>query len=54
MVADHEQDVAEFQKESDGKDDSLKSFATKPLPTLESHLAQAKEMLRTVEGSANM
>ncbi len=53
MVKDHEQDVAEFQKEAmDGKDPALKEFATKTLPTLESHLKQAREMQRTVQASS--
>jgi putative membrane protein len=50
MVKDHEQDVAESQKEAmGGKDPSLKQFAAKTLPTLESHLQQAREMHRTVQ-----
>ena len=52
MVKDHETDVAAFQKEaSGGKDDSLKSFASETLPTLEDHLKQAKEMMKTVSGA---
>ncbi|MDQ3180523.1 MAG: DUF4142 domain-containing protein [Acidobacteriota bacterium] len=43
MVADHEKDVADFQKQSDsGTDADLKSFATKTLPTLKSHLEMIK------------
>ena len=53
MVKDHEQDVTEFQKEAmGGKDPSLKQFAAKTLPTLESHLHQAREMHRTVQASS--
>jgi len=53
MVKDHEQDVAEFQKEAiGGKDPSLKQFAAKTLPTLESHWQQAREMQRTVQASS--
>jgi putative membrane protein len=53
MVKDHKQDVAEFQKEAmGGKDPSLKQFAAKTLPTLESHLQQAREMHRTVQASS--
>ncbi len=45
MVADHEKDVADFQKQSDsGTDAELKSFATKTLPTLKSHLEMIKGM----------
>ena len=43
MVEDHEKDVAEFKKESTGAEGSgVKSFASKTLPTLESHLDQIK------------
>jgi len=52
MVKDHETDVAAFQKEANaGRDDSLKSFASETLPTLEDHLQQAKEMMKTVGGT---
>ncbi len=52
MVKDHETDVAAFQKEANaGRDDSLKSFASETLPTLEDHLQQAKEMMKTVVGT---
>jgi putative membrane protein len=52
MVKDHETDVAAFQKEAHGgKDDSLKSFASETLPTLQEHLKQAKEMTKTVGGT---
>jgi len=50
MVKDHEQDIAEFQHESSsGKDEQIRSFAAKTLPTLESHLEQAKRMQQAVE-----
>jgi putative membrane protein len=53
MVKDHEKDVAEFQKEAmSGKDPSPKEFAAKTLPTLQSHLQQAREMQRTVQASS--
>lgn len=39
MVADHEKDVADFEKQSTGAEDAdLKAFAAKTLPTLKSHL----------------
>ena len=48
MVRDHSADVAEFRLESkDGKDASIKDFAAQKLPTLEDHLKQAREMLRS-------
>jgi putative membrane protein len=53
MVADHEKDVAAFQKEANsGKNDSLKSFASETLPTLQDHLKEAKETSKTVSGAS--
>lgn len=52
MVKDHEADVAAFQKEANGgKVDSLKGFASDTLPTLQDHLKEAKEMMKTVAGT---
>ena len=52
MVRDHETDVAAFQKEANaGRDDSLKSFASETLPTLQDHLKQAREMMKNVGGT---
>jgi putative membrane protein len=52
MVKDHETDVAAFQREANaGKSNSLKSFASETLPTLQDHLKQAKEMMKTVGGT---
>jgi putative membrane protein len=52
MVKDHETDVAAFQREANtGKDESLKGFASETLPTLQDHLKQAKEMMKTVGGA---
>ena len=49
MVKDHEQDIADFQKESTGGTDAgLKTFATKTLPTLQEHLRMAKEASQSV------
>jgi putative membrane protein len=54
MVKDHQADVAAFQKEaSGGKVDSLKSFASDTLPTLQDHLKEAKEMMKSVAGSSS-
>jgi putative membrane protein len=53
MVKDHQTDVAAFQKEANsGKVDSLKSFASETLPTLQDHLKEAKEMMKSVAGSS--
>jgi putative membrane protein len=50
MVSDHEHDVAEFKQESTmGQNETLKSFAMRTLPTLQSHLDQAREMLKSVQ-----
>jgi putative membrane protein len=50
MVQDHKQDVADFRKESSSaRDQDIKSFASKTLPTLEDHLKQAEGI--TPEGS---
>ncbi len=39
MVEDHKEDVAAFQKESESaQDPDVKNFASKTLPTLQSHL----------------
>jgi putative membrane protein len=43
MVKDHEEDVAEFQKQStSAQDPDLKIWVTKTLPTLQEHLKMAK------------
>jgi putative membrane protein len=45
MVKDHEKDVSEFKRaETAAQKPSLKQFAQKTLPTLESHLQEAKQM----------
>jgi putative membrane protein len=45
MVRDHQQDVAEFRKESKmAKDPDVKSFASQTLPTLEDHLKEARSI----------
>jgi putative membrane protein len=52
MVKDHETDVAAFERETNGgKNNSLKSFASETLPTLQDHLKQAKEMMKTVSSA---
>ncbi len=45
MVKDHTKDVSEFRKESQSaKDPDVRSFASTTLPTLESHLKEAKSI----------
>jgi putative membrane protein len=49
MVKDHENDVAAFEREAvGGKDESMKEFARRTLPTLKEHLRLAREMARAV------
>jgi len=49
MVKDHQTDVNEFRKEStSGQDSDFKSFASKTLPTLETHLKMAQDAQRAV------
>lgn len=45
MIADHKQDIAEFKKEANsGKDPDVKAWASKTLPTLESHLGMIQNI----------
>jgi putative membrane protein len=45
MVKDHEKDVNEFKRAtSASQKPAVKEFAQKTLPTLQSHLQEAKEM----------
>jgi putative membrane protein len=49
MVKDHQDDIAAFRKEAtNGRDASLKTFASETLPTLQEHLTQANEMAKSV------
>ena len=49
MVRDHEEDIAEFNKEANGGHNPVvKDFATQTLPTLQDHLKEAKEMRQNV------
>jgi putative membrane protein len=53
MVADHNKDVADFQRESkSAKDPDLKAWAAKTLPTLQDHQKSAKEINAKVQGGA--
>jgi len=45
MLSDHQEDIAEFQKEAQsGEDPALKAFAQKTLPVLQHHLQMAQAM----------
>jgi putative membrane protein len=53
MVADHNKDVAAFQRESQAaKDPDLKAWAAKTLPTLQDHQKSAKDINAKVQGTA--
>lgn len=50
MVNDHKKDIEEFKKEaSQGGDASLKSFASKTIPTLEHHLMESEKAKAAVK-----
>ena len=54
MLTDHQTVVAAFEKEaSSGKNEALKEFASRTLPTLKEHLKLAHEMARS-SASASM
>jgi putative membrane protein len=54
MVKDHEKDIAAFQKEAEsGADPQIRQFAAQTLPTLQSHLQEAKQMEQAVSASAS-
>jgi|SRR5579875_3759612 len=45
MVKDHQEDIKEFQKESDkGKDPQIKNFASQTLPVLQQHLSKIQSI----------
>lgn len=50
MVEDHQKDITEFKKQAnEGKEASLKSFASKTLPTLEHHLMESEKAKNAVK-----
>ena len=52
MVKDHEEDIADFNKEtSGGQKAAIRDFASQTLPTLQDHLKHAKEMRQNVAAS---
>jgi putative membrane protein len=50
MLADHQKDVKEFQKES-SKSDPAGQFAKDTVPTLEEHLRMAQQLNQTLNGT---
>lgn len=48
MVADHKEDVTEFQTAAKSSDPDVKGFASKTLPTLQDHLKQAKAVQKSL------
>jgi len=53
MVADHKEDVAEFQKQAkSGQDPDVKGFASKTLPTLQEHLNMAQSTDKSVKSAS--
>ncbi len=55
MLADHQEDVKEFQQEANsGKDEKVKSFASQTLPTLQQHLQMVKGMQTKVNSGSSM
>jgi len=55
MVMDHKQDIAEFKHEaSSGNDQAVKDWASKTLPTLESHLREAEKVAPAVGAQSAM
>jgi putative membrane protein len=54
MLADHEKDVAAFQREANsGQDADIKAWAGKTLPTLQEHLKMVRELERQVVATGN-
>lgn len=55
MVKDHDKTVKLFQKQADsGKDEEVKAFAAKTLPTLQSHQSKARAMNDSMKGKKGM
>jgi len=54
MVDDHKKDVKEFQRAAESSSDSsIKSFASKTLPTLQEHLRLAESTRESVRGAGS-
>lgn len=54
MVKDHQEDVKEFQKESQkGKNEEIKQFAATTLPVLQTHLDKIKQIQSSMKGKGS-
>lgn len=54
QVADHQKTVSVFEKQAkSGKDEDLKQWAAKMLPTLQQHLQRARDMQGSIAGGAS-
>ena len=51
MVADHKKDIAEFQKETKSKNQTLAAFASDTLPTLQKHLKSAQALQKSAKSA---
>jgi len=50
MVTDHEKDITAFKQQANGgQNGAVKEFAQRTLPTLESHLQEARQMMVSVQ-----
>jgi putative membrane protein len=48
MLTDHQKDIAAFEKEANnGRNEALKQYAARTLPTLKEHLKEARQMGKT-------
>jgi putative membrane protein len=55
MINDHEEDIAEFNKEAtSGRDPDAKAFAVATLPTLKAHLQRIKTIAQAAGVTANI
>lgn len=51
MLADHREDVAEFERAAKSSDPGVRDFASRTLPTLQDHLASAQQVDRAIASS---
>ena len=53
MLQDHRHDVAAFERETKSSDADVRDFASRTLPTLQDHLANAQQVDRAVASSSS-